>query len=105
MLEFVEWLSLTPWSVDLRESLYMYPWIESAHVLFIAIFFGTLLFVDLRLTGYVFKDLSISQMNTKILPLTIIGFVLMCITGFLLFYRSEERRVGKECRSRWSPYH
>src|SRR5262245_64923736 len=22
-----------------------------------------------------------------------------------LFKRSEERRVGKECRSRWSPYH
>src|ERR1043165_512441 len=22
-----------------------------------------------------------------------------------LFTRSEERRVGKECRSRWSPYH
>ena len=21
------------------------------------------------------------------------------------FNRSEERRVGKECRSRWSPYH
>ena len=21
------------------------------------------------------------------------------------WYRSEERRVGKECRSRWSPYH
>ena len=21
------------------------------------------------------------------------------------FVRSEERRVGKECRSRWSPYH
>ena len=29
--------------------------------------------------------------------------------GFFLFplflFRSEERRVGKECRSRWSPYH
>ena len=23
----------------------------------------------------------------------------------LKFKRSEERRVGKECRSRWSPYH
>ena len=22
-----------------------------------------------------------------------------------VFSRSEERRVGKECRSRWSPYH
>src|SRR3712207_9324883 len=25
--------------------------------------------------------------------------------GDLLHFRSEERRVGKECRSRWSPYH
>src|SRR2546429_4983570 len=23
----------------------------------------------------------------------------------VIFFRSEERRVGKECRSRWSPYH
>ena len=26
-------------------------------------------------------------------------------TGKLAKQRSEERRVGKECRSRWSPYH
>ena len=25
--------------------------------------------------------------------------------GCLALTRSEERRVGKECRSRWSPYH
>ena len=25
--------------------------------------------------------------------------------GMKLLHRSEERRVGKECRSRWSPYH
>ena len=25
--------------------------------------------------------------------------------GFCKPCRSEERRVGKECRSRWSPYH
>ena len=25
--------------------------------------------------------------------------------GDIVEYRSEERRVGKECRSRWSPYH
>ena len=23
----------------------------------------------------------------------------------MVYLRSEERRVGKECRSRWSPYH
>ena len=25
--------------------------------------------------------------------------------AFVFLCRSEERRVGKECRSRWSPYH
>ena len=25
--------------------------------------------------------------------------------SYLMRMRSEERRVGKECRSRWSPYH
>src|SRR2546426_9113384 len=32
-----------------------------------------------------------------------VGF-LRPVAGFALA-RSEERRVGKECRSRWSPYH
>ena len=37
--------------------------------------------------------------------------LLACIVVFCTTYalilpaRSEERRVGKECRSRWSPYH
>ena len=40
-----------------------------------------------------------------------IAFSFWCINvcifrGFLPnAFRSEERRVGKECRSRWSPYH
>ena len=41
------------------------------------------------------------------------GFFLANLFGMMIvllsvqFYRdrSEERRVGKECRSRWSPYH
>ena len=29
----------------------------------------------------------------------------VCAAGDDFYMRSEERRVGKECRSRWSPYH
>jgi len=32
-------------------------------------------------------------------------FIAFLVAISLLSYRSEERRVGKECRSRWSPYH
>ena len=41
--------------------------------------------------------------------LTVIIFAVCTLIGLLFqrlnFTRSEERRVGKECRSRWSPYH
>src|SRR2546425_11157710 len=34
-----------------------------------------------------------------------IGHFEEAIDAYRLALRSEERRVGKECRSRWSPYH
>ncbi|GJQ53178.1 MAG: hypothetical protein HKUEN02_20250 [Anaerolineaceae bacterium] len=50
-------------------------------------------------------------MNTsKVIPF-VVAFVLVCLVmavaalfSFSGLARSEERRVGKECRSRWSPY-
>ena len=36
--------------------------------------------------------------------IAIVGVVIFFLVAWLLG-RSEERRVGKECRSRWSPYH
>ena len=63
MLEIAIWLSETKWSIALHESLYMYPWIESAHVLSICFFVGILLFVDLRLMGVAFTKLPISEMK------------------------------------------
>ena len=32
-------------------------------------------------------------------------FITKVENGVTMNERSEERRVGKECRSRWSPYH
>src|SRR3989454_2217652 len=37
--------------------------------------------------------------------LMFLAFALAFAIKVPLFPRSEERRVGKECRSRWSPYH
>ena len=33
------------------------------------------------------------------------ALILGILQGLTEYLRSEERRVGKECRSRWSPYH
>ena len=37
--------------------------------------------------------------------MAILQMELMNLPSLVLLLRSEERRVGKECRSRWSPYH
>ena len=69
-------------------------------------------------------DLVFSNMIAKVfegirIPANLAGICFMLCFGFISSYcgvrytayrkdrqdRSEERRVGKECRSRWSPYH
>ena len=43
----------------------------------------------------------------KRISLLVLLVAVVLLLGFILWNaeRSEERRVGKECRSRWSPYH
>ena len=40
-----------------------------------------------------------------LLSFTLSGFTSRLNSNAEQILRSEERRVGKECRSRWSPYH
>ena len=80
------WLAETPGSIALHESLYMYTIVESVHVIAIMLFVGTIAMVDLRLLGRAFTTTPVSDMTRRILPWTIAGFVVMVITGALLFY-------------------
>ena len=48
-------------------------------------------------------DMDTDKLQTMGISLTDAYNTLQTFLGGL--YRSEERRVGKECRSRWSPYH
>ena len=48
---------------------------------------------------------NITNMNTGGFKTTDIRFKTVLANKFFNNGRSEERRVGKECRSRWSPYH
>ena len=45
--------------------------------------------------------------RVRALDWTDVPCIIYCgwLAGCLVSCRSEERRVGKECRSRWSPYH
>ena len=86
LLSFLEWLAATEWSVALHESLYMYPLIESTHVLSLTLFVGLAVILDLRLLGLVLRRVPVSELLNRVLPWTKAGLVVMMATGVLLFY-------------------
>ena len=57
-----------------------------------------------RLFGRVAMELVLSMSGITIALFLVTKQIAVLLTGGTLL-RSEERRVGKECRSRWSPYH
>jgi hypothetical protein len=86
LLAFCEWLAATEGSTALRESLFMYPLVESSHVLFLMLFVGMTVVWDLRLLGLAFTQFPVTEMNDRILPWVRAGFAIMVVTGVLLFY-------------------
>ncbi len=86
MLDFCEWLASTSWSISLHESLHMYPLVESAHVLTLPLFVGLAAMLDLRLLGLTMRHVPVTEVLRRLLPWITIGFIVMVITGSLLFY-------------------
>jgi hypothetical protein len=85
-LDFFGWLADSSWSVGLHESQYAYSIVESVHVWAMAVFFGSVVMFDLRLLGWIMRDVPVSEVIRRLQPWTIAGFILMVISGTLLFY-------------------
>jgi hypothetical protein len=85
-LPFFEQLADSSWSVGLHESQYAYSIIESIHVWAMGVFFGLALVFDLRLLGWIMRKVPVSEFANRVLPWTIAAFVIIAISGILLFY-------------------
>ena len=70
----------------IRESDYAFSIIESVHVLGITLLIGTIAILDLRMLGLVLRRISVSRIAKAVFPLTWSGFVVMFISGSLLFW-------------------
>lgn len=88
---FIEWLDATAGSVAIRESILVYPIIETTHVLSICLFVGLIALLDLRLIGLGLKNVAVTEIVDRIQPISLIGFALMVISGALLFYSGPLR--------------
>ncbi len=74
------------WSETLLGSLHFWSLLEGTHLLTLMLFVGTILVVDLRLLGVIFRRTRVSLVSEAILPLTMFGFAFMVITGLTLVF-------------------
>jgi hypothetical protein len=79
----MEWLQNTPLAIAISED--WFPWVESAHVVFLAAVAGTIFIVDTRLLGLASRNLRFTYVSDRLLPWTWTAFVGAAITGTLMF--------------------
>ena len=69
----------------IRESLYLFPLIESVHVIGLTMVFGTIAIIDLRLLGMASTHRPFSRMASDIMKWTWTAFAVTVTTGLLMF--------------------
>jgi hypothetical protein len=70
---------------SLRSSLYFFPFLESVHVMALAVVFGTVVVVDLRVLGLASRQRSFTRMSSELLRMTWGAFAVSVLTGALMF--------------------
>jgi hypothetical protein len=79
------WLEQSSMGTSIRESVWLFPIIETVHIFGIVVLVGSTSVLDLRLLGWTLRDKPVSKMAWRFLPWAWIGFTLQVVTGVLLF--------------------
>jgi len=64
---------------------WLFPIVETFHVIFLALVFGSIAMVDMRLLGLTSRDSLVSRLSREVLPWTWIAFILAAMSGTMLF--------------------
>jgi len=89
--EFLTWLENTALGTEVRQSTWMFPTIETVHVLATVMVVGSVTMLDLRLLNVAYRDRTIREMHEDILPWTWASFIVAAIAGSLLFSSSATK--------------
>jgi hypothetical protein len=82
---FLHWLESTAPAVAISESSWLFPGIESVHVLAITLVVGSITMVDLRLLNINLRDRPVGELIAEVLPWTWASFAVAVCSGALLF--------------------
>ncbi len=94
LLAFCKWLEQTTVGAGVRQSLWLFPAIETVHLVGMAALLGTVGTFDLRLMGLILQGESVTGLSRRVLPWAAAAFGLQAITGGLLFSSEASHMVA-----------
>ncbi|MEB3372344.1 DUF6644 family protein [Saccharopolyspora mangrovi] len=83
--DFFDWLEAGWFAEAIRSTAYLYPTLESIHIIGIALLIGPAAAFDLRLLGVGRRSLRVTTAADHLLPLSRLGFVIAAVTGVAMF--------------------
>ncbi len=86
-----EWVDTLPSSIAIRESLDLYSWLLTSHVVSMCAFAGLVLMMDLRLLGIGNMRTPFSQVHRTLFPWQMVLMTCSAVTGLLLVYAEPLR--------------
>src|SRR6202521_3799266 len=94
IIAICEWLEQRAVGTSIRESLWLFPIIETVHIFGIILLVGSTSILDLRLIGLAFRDEPVSKLAKRFLPWAWAGFLTQVTTGLLLFSSEATKMYG-----------
>jgi hypothetical protein len=79
----------------MRQWLWLYPSVEIVHIVGIALLFGSIAVLDLRLLGFS-KNISVKRLASHVLPWTAGAFILIIPSGLLMFTAHATEFIDSE---------
>ncbi|MBP1884361.1 DUF6644 family protein [Sinorhizobium mexicanum] len=90
MQNFISWLGQSSVAQAIQISGWMFPTIESVHVIAISLVVGVIAIMDLRLLGLTSGTRAVTAVSRDTLPWVWAAFVLAVISGALMFVSNAE---------------
>jgi hypothetical protein len=85
VLSICEWLQNLSWASGIKHSAWQFPVLESVHSLALSAMIWPAALLDFRLLGVMMRKRPVSQVAAQFLPWVWVGFVIMIVSGVVLF--------------------
>jgi hypothetical protein len=93
---YFQWMNDSWVAKAISESLWIYPLDQAIHLVFLALFAGSILILDIRLLGFGMREQSVQKIARDSFPWVIIGFLGLVATGVPQLIQNAMREYFSE---------